>query len=110
MALLYINRYTIFKLCRNKPSQWINTLTPPLPIPLTYSDPIPNKLVNPTLTVESSTTLPLVLASFMLLDVSASQEKSGVIIAITITFQHDHTSGSDLVDTGFPVTLFSEKI
>ena len=84
--------------------------TPTLPTPSTDSDPIPNKLVNPPPKVEQPTTLPLVLASFMLHDVSVSQEKSGVIIPTTISSQHDHTSCSALIDTGFPVTLLSEKI
>ena len=84
--------------------------TPTPPTPSTDSDPIPNKLVNPPPKVEQPTTLPLVLASFMLHDVSVSQEKSGVIIPTTISSQHDHTSCSALIDTGFPVTLLSEKI
>ena len=84
--------------------------TTPLPTPSTDSDPIPNKLVNPTSTAEQPTTLPLVLTSLTLNDVSASQEKSGVIRPITISSQHDHTSCSALVDTGSPVTLLSEKI
>ena len=78
--------------------------------PPTDSDPIPNKPVNPTSTAEQPTTLPLVLASFTLHDVSASQEKSGEIIPIGISSQHDHTSCSALVDTGSPVTLLSEII
>ena len=110
LVLLYINRSTLFKLCRNEPSRWLNTPTPPLPTPSTDSDPILNKLVNPPPTVEQPTTLPLVLASFMLHDVSASQEERGVIIPTTISSQHDHTSCSALIDTGSPVTLFSEKI
>ena len=110
LVLLYINRSTLFKFCRNEPSRWLNTPTPPLPTPSTDSDPILNKLVNPPPTVEQPTTLPLVLASFMLHDVSASQEERGVIIPTTISSQHDHTSCSALIDTGSPVTLFSEKI
>ena len=52
----------------------------------------------------------MVLASFTLRDVSASQEKSGVIIPITISSQHYHISCLALIDTGFPVALLSEKI
>ena len=110
LVLLYINRSTLFKLCRNKPSRRLNTPTPPLSTPSTDSDRIPNKLVNPPPTVEKTTTLPLVLASFTLHDVSASQEKSGVIIPTTISSQHDHTSCSALIDTGSPIFLLSEKI
>ena len=110
LVLLYINRSTLFKLCRNKPSRGLNTPTPPLPTPSTDSDSIQNKLVNPPLTVVRPTTLALVLTSFTLHDVSASQEKSGVIIPTTISSQHDHTPCSALLDTGSPVTLLSEKI
>ena len=39
-----------------------------------------------------------------------SQEKSGVIIPITISSQHDHISCLALIGTAFPVTLLSEKI
>ena len=52
----------------------------------------------------------MVLASFTLNDISASQEKSGVIIPTTISSQHDHTSCSALIDTGSPIFLLSEKI
>ena len=52
----------------------------------------------------------MVIASFKLHDFSASQEKSGVMILITISSQHDHISCSALVDTGSPATLLSEKI
>ena len=84
--------------------------TPPLPTSSTDSNPIPNKLANPPPTVEQPTTLPLVLASFMLHDVSVSQEKSGVITPTAISSQHDHTSCSALIDPGFLVTLLSGKI
>ena len=110
LVLLYINRSTLFKLRRNKPSRRINTPTPALPTPSTDSNPIPNKPVNRPPKVQQPTTLPLALASFTLHDVSASQENSGVIIPTTISSQHDHTSCSALIDTGSPVTLFSEKI
>ena len=52
----------------------------------------------------------MVIASFKLHDFSVSQEKSGVIILITISSQHDHILCSALVDTGSPATLLSEKI
>ena len=110
LVLLYINRSTLFKLCRNKLSRRLNTPTSPLPAPSTDSDPISNKLVNPPLIVKQPTTLPLVLASFTLNDISASQEKSGVIIPTTISSQHDHTSCWALLDIGSPVTLLIEKI
>ena len=90
--LLYINRSTLFKLCRNKPSRRLNTPTSPLPSPSTDSDPIPNKLVNPPLIVKQPTTLPLVLASFRLHNTSAPQEKSGVIIPTTISSQQDQAT------------------
>ena len=83
--------------------------TPSLQTPSKGSDPTPNKLANLLPTVEQTTTLPFVLASFKLHDVSVSQEKSVVIIPTTISFQHDHKSCSALIDTGSPVTLLSEK-
>ena len=110
LVLLYINHSTLFKLCRNKPSRRINTPTPALPTPSTDSNPIPNKPVNRPSKVEQPTTLPLVLASFTLHDVSASQENSGVIIPTTISSQHDHTSCSAFSDTGSPISLLTEKI
>ena len=110
LVLLYINRSTLFKLRRNKPSRRINTPTPALPTPSTDSNPIPNKPVNRPPKVQQPTILPLALASFTLHDVSASQENSGVIIPTTISSQHDHTSCSASSDTGSPVTLLSEKI
>ena len=110
LVLLYINLSTLFKLCRNKLSRGLNTPTSPLPTPSTESDPMPKEPVNPLPTVEQPTTLPLVLANFTLHDVSASHEKSGVIIPTTISAQHNHTSCSALIDTGSPVTLLSEKI
>ena len=107
---MYIDRSTVLKLCRRKSSGRLNVPTIPLPTPSTDLDPIPNKLVNPTSKAEQPTTLPLVLTSLTLNNVSASQEKYGVIRPITISSQHDHTSCSALVDTGSPVTLLSEKI
>ena len=110
LVLIYINRSTLFKLCSKKPSRGLNTPMPPLPTPSTDSDPIPEKLVNLPPTVEQPTTLPLVLVSFTLYDVSASHEKSGVIVPTTISSQDDHPSCSALIDTGSPATLLSEKI
>ena len=52
----------------------------------------------------------MVIASFKLHDFSASQEKSGVMMLITISSQHDYISCSALVDTGSSVILLSEKI
>ena len=110
LRLLYINRFTLFKLCRNKPSRQLNTPSPSLSTASTDSHPIPNKPVNSPPAVEQPTTLSLVLASFMLHDVSSSQEKPGAIIPTTVSSQHDHTPCSALIDTGSPVTLISEKI
>ena len=98
------------KLCRRKPSGPPNTPTAPLPTPSTDLDPTQNRIDNPKATPERLPTLSLVLASFTLDDVSASQEKSGVVIPITISSQQDHISCSALVDTGSPVTQLSEKI
>ena len=109
LVLLCINRSTLLKLCRRKPSGFSNAPTTPLPASSTDSDPTQNGLDNPKSTSERPPTLPLVLASFTLHDVSASQEKSGVLILITISSQNDYTSCSALVDTGSPVTLLSEK-
>ena len=39
-----------------------------------------------------------------------SDEKSGVVIPITISSQSHHVSCSALVDTGSPVTLLNENI
>ena len=110
LVLLYINHSTLFKLYSSKPSRGLNTPTPSLPTLSTESDPIPKRPVNPPPAVKQPTTLPLVLASFTLHVVSASQEKSDVIIPTTISSQHDHTSCSALIDTGSRVTLLSEKI
>ena len=109
LVLLYINRSTLLKSCRKKPSGPSNVPTTPLPMPLTDSDPARNRLVNPTSTPEQPSTLPLVLTSFTLHDVSASRDKFGVVIAITISSQNNHIC-SALVDTAFSVTLLSEKI
>ena len=61
-------------------------------------------------TPEQPRILPLVLAIFTLSDVSASQEKSGMVIQITVSSQNGYTSCSVLLDTGSPVTLLSEKL
>ena len=74
------------------------------------SNPTQKGLDNPTSTLERPPTLPLVLASFSLHDVSISQEKSCVVIPITISSQSDHISCSALVNTGSPVTLLGENI
>ena len=107
---MYINRSAFLKLCRGKPSGTFNALKAPLPTPSTNPDPIQNKQDNPRSTFERPPTLPLVLASFTLHDVSTSQEKSGVVIPIIISSQSDHIPCSALVDTGSPVTLVSEKM
>ena len=110
MVLLDINRSTVFKLCRKKSSGSSNALTPSLSTSPINSNPTQKGLGNPKSTLEPPSTLPLVLASFTLHDVSTSQEKSGVVIPITISSQSDHISRSVLVDTGSPVTLLSEKM
>ena len=110
MVLLDINRSTVFKLCRKKPSGSSNAPTPSLSTSSINSNPTQKRLGNPTSTLEPPSTLPLFLASFTLHDVSTSQEKSGVVIPITISSQSDHISRSVLVDTGSPVTLLSEKM
>ena len=61
-------------------------------------------------TPEQPRILPLVLAIFTLSDVSASQEKSGMVIQITVSSQNGYTLCSVLLDTGSPVTLLSEKL
>ena len=101
LVLFYINCSTLLEL------QDLQT-TPP-PTPSTDSDPTQNRLDNPTSTPERPPGLPLVLASFTLHDVSASQENSGVVIPIAISSQNDHISCSALLDTGSPVTLLIEK-
>ena len=64
----------------------------------------------PLVHIDTTTTLCLVLASFSLHDLSISQERSGVVILITISSQNDHISCSTLVDTGSPVALLSETL
>ena len=85
LVLLHVNRSTILQLCKRKPSELLNAPKTPLPTPSTGSDPTPIKLVNPTSTPEQTPSLPLILASFTLHKVSISQEKSGVVIPITIS-------------------------
>ena len=109
LVLLYINRSTLLKRCRRKPSGAANAPTTPLPMPLTDSAPARNRLVNPTCTSEGPPTLPLVLTSFTLNDVSASQDKSCVVTAITISSQNNHIC-SALVDTTSSVNILSQKI
>lgn len=65
---------------------------------------------NPTSTPEKPRVLPLVLASFFLHDAAASQEKSGVVMLITISSQSGHMACSALLDTGSTVTLLNEKL
>ena len=104
LVLLYITRSTVLKLCRRKTFKPSNALKPsPSSLPI---DPNPTqiKLNNPRSTTEQSPpTLLLVLASFSLHDLSTSQERSGVVIPITISSQNDHISCSTLVDTDSPV-------
>ena len=111
LVLFYINRSTVLKLCRRKTSGPSNAPTPP---PSTLSiDPnhAQKEVNNPLSTPEQPPpTLPLVLASFSLHDLSLSQERSGVVIPITISSQNDHISCSALVNTGSPVTLLSETL
>ena len=110
LVMLYINRSTLLKLCRIKTSELLNAPRTHLPTPSTDSDPTLNRLVNHTFTPEQTPTLTLILASFTLHDVSASQKKSDMVITKTIPSQHDHISCSALVDKISPATLFSEKI
>ena len=110
LVLLYINRSTLLKLCRRKPSESSSAPKIPLPAPSADSVPTQNGLDNPTSTSERPPTLPLVLASFTLHDVSTSQEKSGVVIPITVSSHNDQISCLALVDTSSPVTLLSGKI
>ena len=93
-----------------KPSGPSNVPTTPFPTPPTHSVRTRNRLVSPTSTHEQSPTLPLVLTSFTLRDVSTSQEKSGIVLPLAIQFQHDHISCSAFFDTGSEGTLLSEKI
>ena len=75
VVLLYISHFTLLKLCRRKPSGLSNAPTTPLPTPSTNSDLTRNRPVNPASTNELPPNLPLVLASFTLQDVFASQER-----------------------------------
>ena len=111
LVLLYINRSTVLKLFRRKTSGPPNAPTrspSTLSIDLNHAQ---KEVNNPRSTPERPPpTLPLVLASFSLHDLSLSQERSGVVIPITISSQNDHISCSALVDTGSPVTLLSETL
>ena len=110
LVLLCINCSTLLKICRRKPSGPSNVPTTPFPTPPTHSVRTRNRLVSPTSTHEQSPTLPLVLTSFTLRDVSTSQEKSGIVLPLAIQFQHDHISCSAFFDIGSEGTLLSEKI
>ena len=111
LVLLYINRSTVLKLFRRKTSGPPNAPTrspSTLSIDLNHAQ---KEVNNPRSTPERPPpTLPLVLASFSLHDLSLSQERSGVVIPLTISSQNDHISCSALVDTGSPVTLLSETL
>ena len=101
LVLLYINCSTVLKLCCRKTSKPFNALTPSsssLPID---PNPAQTNVNKPRSTPEQPPpTLSLVLASFSLHDLSTSQERSGVVIPITISSQTDHISCSALVDIG----------
>ena len=60
-------------------------------------------------TPEQPRVLRLLFASFPLHDDSASHEKSGLVIPISILPQNGYTLCSVLLDTGSPVSLLSEK-
>ena len=111
LVLLYINHSTVLKLCRRKTSRPSNELPPSTSTSSIDQNPAQNMVNNPWSTLERPPpTLPLVLASFSLHDLSISQEISGMVIPITILSQNDHISCSALVDTGSPVTLLSETL
>ena len=86
-----------------------STTTPP-PASSTSLHTPQERSENPRSTLEQPHVLPLVLASFTLHNGSASQEKSDVVIPITVSSQNGHTLCSALPDTDSPVTLLSEKL
>ena len=108
LVLLYINHFTLLKLCGRKPSGSSNAPTTPLSKPSTDSDSTRNRLDNPTCTPDDHLRylwfLP-VLHYVMFLT-----HKRSVVIPITMSSQNDHVPCSALVDTGSLVTLPSETL
>ena len=109
LVLFYISCSILLKLCRGKCSGSSNAPKAPLPTPTTDSDPTQNRLDNPMCRHEQLPTLHLVLASFTH-DLSASQEKTSIVMPITISSQNDHIPCSALHNTGSPVTLLIEQV
>ena len=129
LVLIYMNCSTLLKFCQRRTSDSADKTTNSsinAPTLTTMSPPISSTTLNSpqdglddlTPTPEKSPALPLVFASITLHDASASQEKSYVVLititnkqkSIAILFQNDHILWSALIDTGSPVTLFSEKL
>ena len=121
LVLVYISHPTLLKFSQRKTpnsadqtnNSLINSLTSTAaspPTSLTNSHFPQNGLDNPTPTPEQPSVLPLLLASFLLHDASASQGKPGVVIPIIISSQNGQIPCSILIDTVSPVTLLREKL
>ena len=121
LVLVCISHPTLLKFSQRKTpnsadqtnNSLINSLTSTAaspPTSLTNSHIPQNGLDNPTPTPEQPSVLPLLLASFLLHDASASQGKPGVVIPIIISSQNGQIPCSILIDTVSPVTLLSEKL
>ena len=119
--LVYINCATLLKFCQRKSSDLANQSTKSSTNPLTSTTTSPltwstnshspqNGFNNPTPSLDQPHVSLLVIASFTLQDDSTSQEKSGVVIPITILSQNGHIPCTALIYTGSPVTLLSEKL
>ena len=108
LVLLYINHFTLLKLCGRKPSGSSNALTTPLSKPSTDSNYIRNRLDNPTCTPDDH----LRYLSFLsvLHYMMFLTHKRSVVIPITMSSQNDHIPCSALVDAGSLVTVPSETI
>ena len=118
LVLVYINCATLLKFCQRKSSdladQTTKSSTNPLTSTLTSPPTLPtnshspqNGFDNPTPALDQPHVLPLVLASFTLHDDSTSQEKSGLVIPMTISSQNGHIPRSALIDTGYPVKNYN---
>ena len=108
LVLLYINHFTLLKLCGRKPSGSSNAPTTSLSKPSTDSDSTRNRLDNPTCTPDDHLRylwfLPVLHYMIFL------THKRSIVIPITMSSQNDHITCSALVDAGSPVTLPCETI
>ena len=93
LVLVYINRAALLKFFQRKSSDIADQTTKSSTKSLTSTTNSHSPQIgfdNPTPPPDKPHVLPLVLASFILHDDSASQEKSGVVIPITVFSQNGH--------------------